>query len=122
MQLRKGGGFLKSKRVQWFAGYRDTKNYLLFQVDGKHFTVRQIIDGKSEELQKVPYAIDPEGFVQVDLSVKSHSVDTRLRPGDGPWKDMGTATGTTLDLTQGKFGVLISGNDEIGVSAVHFAK
>lgn len=123
MQLRRGGGFLKSKRLQWFVGYQNTRNYILFQVDGKHFIVRQVVDGKGEDLRKEAFDVDPEGYVQIDMAVKPHSVDTRLRPNDGAWQDMGSVTGITSDLTQGgKFGVLISGNDEIGVSSVHFGK
>ncbi|MGH9692843.1 MAG: hypothetical protein ACRD5Z_01785, partial [Bryobacteraceae bacterium] len=37
LQLRKGGGFLKTKRLQWFVAFQNTKNYVLFQVNGKHF-------------------------------------------------------------------------------------
>lgn len=122
LQLRRGGGFLKSRHLQWFVGYQDMKNYLLFQVDGKHFTVRQVVDGKGDELRKVPFDANPEGYIQIDMAVKAHSVDTRLRPNDGGWEDMGTVADTASDLTQGKFGVLISGNDEIGVSTVHYGK
>jgi hypothetical protein len=122
MQLRKGGGFMKSKRLQWFLGFRDTKNYVAFQVDGKHFTVRQVVDGKSEELQKVPFDCDPEKYVQIDLAVKQGSVDARLRPSDGTWENMGPVSVPGEDFTQGKFVVIISGNDEVGVSAVHYGK
>jgi hypothetical protein len=122
MQLRKGGGFMKSKRLQWFLGFRDTKNYVAFQVDGKHFTVRQVVDGKSEELQKVPFDCDPEKYVQIDMAVKQGSVDARLRPSDGSWENMGTVSVPGEDFTQGKFGLIISGNDEVGVSAVRYSK
>jgi cell division septation protein DedD len=122
MQQRKGRGFLKGKRLQWFAGFTDTKNYVLFQVDGKRFTVRQVVDGKSEELQKLSFDSDPEKYVQVEMSVKANSVTTRLRPSDGSWQSMGTATVSGIDLTQGKFGFLIGGNDEVGVSSVQYGK
>jgi hypothetical protein len=122
MQLRRGGGFLKSKHLQWFLGFQDTRNYLLFQVDGKHFVVREVVDGKGDDLRKESFDVDPEGYVQIDMAVKAHSVDTRLRPNDGNWRDMGSVTGITTDLTQGKFGILISGNDEIGISTVHYGK
>jgi hypothetical protein len=122
MQLRKGGGFLKSKRLQWFFGYQDTKNYVLFQVDGKHFTARQVVDGRSEELQKVPFDADLESYVQVEASVKPNAIDTRLKTSDGGWQDMGPVTIMGRNFTQGKFGILISGNNEVAVSTVHYGK
>ncbi len=122
MQLRKGGGFLKAKRLQWFLGYQNTRNYVDFQVDGKHFTVKQIVDGKTEELLKAPFEGDLDTYVQVDLAVKTNSVATRLRSGDGAWQNMGNVSVPGEDFTQGKFGVLISGNDEVGVSSVRYGK
>jgi hypothetical protein len=122
MQLRKGGGFLKSKRLQWFFGYQDTKNYVLFQVDGKRFTVRQVVDGKSEELQKSPFDADLESYVQIEAAVKPNSIDTRLKGSDGGWQNMGPVTIMGRNFTQGKFGILISGNNEVAVSTVHYGK
>jgi tRNA U34 2-thiouridine synthase MnmA/TrmU len=122
MQLRRGGGFMKSKRLQWFVGFKDTKNYINFQLDGKRLTVKRIVNGKSEELQKAPFEADLDNYVQIDLGVKPDSVSTRLRTADGAWQNMGTATVQGEDLTKGSFGVLISGNDEVGVSTVHYGK
>jgi hypothetical protein len=122
LQLRKGGGFLKGKRLRWFLAYQDTKNYVLFEVDGKRFTVREVSDGRSEELLKNPFDHDPEQYVQIDMGVKPSAVSVRLKPQDGSWQDMGTVTATGEDFTKGKFGILISGNDEVGVSAVHYGK
>ncbi len=120
LQLRKGGGFLKSKRLRWFLAYQDTKNYVLFEVDGKRFTVRQVEDGKSDEVLKAPFDNDPENYVQIDMGVKADSVNVRLKPEGGSWRDMGTVRAPGEDFTKGKFGILISGNDEVGVSTIHF--
>lgn len=120
LQLRKGGGFLKAKRLKWFLAYQNTKNYVLFELDGKHLTVRQYVDGKSQELLKAPFDNDPENYVQIDLGVKPDSVNVRLKPESGGWQNMGTVHAPGEDFTKGKFGILISGNDEVGVSTVHF--
>ncbi len=122
MQLLRGGGFLKGKRLQWFVGYQDTKNYVLFQLDGKHFVIRQVVDGKGQEIRKMAFDANLENVVGVEMAVKAHSVETRLKPSDGGWENMGEASDIASDLTQGKFGVLISGNDEIGVSSVQYGK
>ena len=122
LELRKGGGFLKAKRLQWFVAFHDTKNYVLFQVNGKHFTVRRVDNGKSDELQKVPFDGDADDSIGVQISLKPNSVDTRLKAKDGSWKDMGPVTSPGSDFTQGRFGLLISGNDEVGVSAIRFSR
>jgi hypothetical protein len=122
LQLRKGGGFLKAKRLRWFLAYQDTKNYVLLEVDGKRFTVRQVVDGKSEELLKAPFDHDPENYVQIDMGVRPDNVSVRLKGEGGSWQDMGTVRAPGEDFTKGKFGILISGNDEVGVSTVHFNK
>jgi hypothetical protein len=56
------------------------------------------------------------------VSVKPNSVNTRLKPSEGGWQDMGPVTVMGRNFTQGKFGILISGNDEIAISPVHFGK
>lgn len=122
LQLRKGGGFLKSKRLQWFVSFQDTKNYVLFQVDGKRFTVRRVVNGKSNDLQKLPFDADPEDSIGVQISLKPNSVDTRLKSQTGAWQDMGPITSPGSDFTRGRFGLLIAGNDEVGVSTIRFTK
>lgn len=122
LQLRRGGGFLKGKRLQWFVNFKDTKNYVVYQLDGKHFTVREVVDGKSKELQKVPFNGSPEDMTGVEISLKPNSVDTRVKSADGGWHDMGPVTSPGEDFTKGKVGVLVGGNDEVGVSSFHGGK
>ena len=95
---------------------------MLLQIDGKRFVVRQVIDGKSEELKKENFETSLDNYLQVEMSVKPGSVSTRLRSEDGSWREMGTASAAGSDLTQGKFGILISGNDEVAVSSIRFTR
>ena len=122
LQLRKGGGFLKSKRLQWFVDFKDTKNYVVYQLDGKHFTAREVVDGKSKELQKLPFSGSAEDLTGVEISLKPNSVDTRLKSADGTWQDMGPITSPGRDFTLGKVGVLVTGNDEVSVSNFRIAR
>ena len=122
LQLRKGGGFFKGKRLQWFVDFQDTKNYVAYQFDGKHFTAREVVDGKSKELQKLPFSASPEDVTAIEISLKPNSVDTRLKSADGTWQDMGPITSPGRDFTQGKVGVLVAGNDEVGVSDFRVAR
>jgi hypothetical protein len=121
-QLKKGGGFLKKERLQWFAGYQDPKNYILFQIDGKHLIVRQFVDGKATDLRRVPFEVDPNEWVQVEMGVKANAIETKIRPANGSWQDAGSVPIENLDLTQGKVGFLIPGSDEVSVSNFRYSR
>ena len=66
-QVRKGG-FLKHGKLQFYAAYQDEDNYVLFTLDGKHASVKQVRDGKSTE-RKTPFTSDLNDWVQVQLAV-----------------------------------------------------
>ncbi len=66
----------------------------------------------------MPFNGEPEEFVGVEISLKPNSVDTRLRSADGTWQRHGAGHQSGRDFTQGKVGVLVPGNDEVGVSTV----
>jgi hypothetical protein len=121
-QLKKGGGFLKKERLQWFAGYQDPKNYVLFQIDGKHLIVREVTDGKGTDMRRVPFDVDPNDWVQVEMSVRPNGIETKVRPANGSWQDAGTIPVEGRDLTQGKVGFLIPGNDEVSVSNFRYSR
>jgi len=72
------GGFLKHGRLQWYAGYQDSKNYILFTVDGKHASVRQVEDGHATEVGRMPFDTDSNTWVQVDVAVKPNSFQAQI--------------------------------------------
>ena len=117
-QVRKAG-FLKHGKLQFYAGYQDSDNYVLFTLDGKHAIVKEVVDGKSTE-RKAPFNSDLNDWVQVQVSVKSNAIEARVKTPGGAWDDLGPV-GTTHDSTQGKVGFLIPGSDEIAVSNFRFS-
>lgn len=121
-QLRKGGGFLKKERLQWFAGYQDPKNYILFQIDGKHLIIREVSDGKGTDMRRVPFDVDPNDWIQVEMSVHPNGIDTKVRSANGAWHDAGSIPVEGRDMTQGKVGFLVPGNDEISVSNFRYSR
>lgn len=110
------GGFLKHSKLQWYAAYQDSENYVLFTLDGKHAIVREIRAGKSREISKTPFNAESNEWVQVDLSVKPDSISARAKGGDGGWDDLGSVSSDGRDFTQGKVGFYVPGNDEIAVA------
>lgn len=116
------GGFLKHSKLQWYAGYQDPENYILFTVDGKHATIRRIQDGKAEEVSRIPFDIDSNQWVQVYLSVKQDAIKAQIKTPDTAWSDLGTVTSASgQNFTEGKVGFYIPGNDEIAVSNFRFS-
>jgi hypothetical protein len=119
-QARKSGLFKRGK-LQWYAGYTDAQNYVLFTLDGKRATVREVRDGKSTDISKVPFDIDNDEWVQVDLSVKPNSITASAKTPSNSWTELAAVPGTGHDFTQGKVGFYIPGNDEIAVSNFRFS-
>ncbi|HWF45416.1 MAG TPA: hypothetical protein VG168_00300 [Bryobacteraceae bacterium] len=117
-QVRKAG-FLKRGKLQFYAGYEDRDNYVLFTIDGKHVVIKQVVDGKSTE-RKTPFSGDPNDWLQVQMSVRQNAIDARVKTPGGAWDDLGPVT-TQHDSTQGKVGFLVPGNDEIAVSNFRFS-
>lgn len=110
--LTHGGGLFKHNKLQWYAGFQDSLNYVLFSLDGKHAIIRQVRDGKATEISKVPFSVDSNEWVLIDLSVKPNTINARVKTADGEWTDIGSVISPGRDFTQGKIGVYKSGNDD----------
>lgn len=115
------GGFLKHSKLQWYAGYHDTENYVLFTLDGKHAIVREIQGGKSTEISRIPFNADSDQWVQVEMSVKPAGLSARIRNLNGSWSELGPVTSPGRDFTQDRVGFYIPGNDEVAVSNFKFS-
>ena len=115
------GGLLKKGKLQWYAGYQDSQNYVLFSLDGKHAEVREMRNGKSIVWNRIPYAVDSSNWVQVDLTVKPQSVSSRIKTGDESWIDMGAVGSFGRDFTQDRVGFYIPPSDEVAVANFKFA-
>lgn len=113
-------GFLKRRELQWYAGYQDPENYVLYSVDGKHVTVREVRNGESKEIGRIPFDIDSSAWVQVDLVVKPSAINVHVKTPDTPWLEVGTVSSGGRDFTQDKVGFYIPDKDEIAVANFKF--
>src|SRR5581483_8292416 len=109
------GGFLRHDKLQWYAGYENSDNYILFSVDGKHATVRETKDGKSREISRIPFTTNSGEWVQVDMSVKPDAISARVKTSHSDWSDLGVVSGDGRDYTQDQVGFYLPGNDEVAV-------
>jgi hypothetical protein len=114
-------GFLKKSKLQWYAGYQDSENYVLYTVDGKHVVVREVRDGESKEIGRVPFEFDSNTWVQVDLVVKPASINVHVKTPDTPWEEVGSVSSGGRDFTQDKVGFYIPDKDEIAVANFKFS-
>jgi hypothetical protein len=115
------GGFLKHSKLQWYAGFQDSRNYVLFTVDGKHAIMHDVHDGKSTEVARVPFNAESNEWVQVDLAVRPNMIDARIKKPETGWSDLGSVTSDGRDFTKEKVGFYIPGSDEIAVSNFRFS-
>ena len=116
------GGLLKKSRLQWYAGFKDPQNYILFSLDGKHAEVREMRNGKNILWNRVPCTVDSASWIQVDLAVKAGAVSSRVKTGADGWVDLGAVSSFGRDFTQDKVGFYIPPNNEVAVSNFKFAR
>jgi hypothetical protein len=115
------GGFLKHGKLQWYAGFQDSQNYILFSLDGKHADVREVRQGKTIEWNRVPFQVESSNWVQVDVNVKASAVSARVKTADGGWKDIGTVVSPGRDFTQDRVGFYVPNSDAVAIANFKFA-
>ncbi len=119
VELLKGGGLFRAGQIRWCFQYLDSKNYLLYEMDRKNFWAGVIQKGERLERVKAPHNLGNQKVFTIQIEVTSDRLVQKVRVGDG-WKVLDTFDDAGRDFTQGKFGFLIQGNDEIAVSDFQF--
>jgi hypothetical protein len=119
VQLLKGGNLFRGGRVRWALNYVDNKNYALFELDNKNFWAKEVSKGKSTDRAKTQLNLDKVKMFTVQVEVTpQHVVHTILI--DGKWFSMDSWTDNDRNFTDGKFGFLVQGDDEIAISDFKF--
>ena len=120
VQLLHGGNLLRGGRIRWAMQYKDAKNYDLFELDKKYLWSKVIIAGKTFEREKHEHGLsgkDKSYTIQIEASPER--LVHRLKSGEN-WLVLDTWVEPGRDFTQGKFGFLVQGADEIGLSDFKF--
>jgi len=117
VELVKGGG--RSGQVRWCVQYLDARTYLLYELDRKNFWAGVVEKGKRLERVKVPDNLGNQKTATIQIEVSPDRLVQKLRVGDD-WKVLDTFVEAGRDFTQGKFGFLVQGNDEVAVSDFKF--
>ena len=53
-------------------------------------TYAEVRQGKSTEWNRIPFPVESNNWVQVELNVKASAVTARVKTLDGGWKEIGT--------------------------------
>ncbi len=120
VQLLRGGNLFRGGRIRWVLQYVDAKNYDVFELDRKNLWSKVIIDGKTFERGKYEHNLsDKDKFYTLQIEVAPEHLTHRVMNG-GAWMPLDTWAETGRDFTQGKFGFLVQGSDEIGITDFQF--
>ena len=106
----------KGHLLQWVFNYSDPKNYILFQMDDNNFYRTVIRNGQKTDEIIVPDKGDKKSFRTLQIRVTPTELVHQIKHGDR-WivLDRWTQPGSNLSL--GKFGFYIPGNDQVALSS-----
>lgn len=109
-------GLLKKNPLQWVLRCKGPQDYSLFQLDRKGLVHREVTAGKSREIERASFPNELPSPYSVQIEVQPHVVIHRIRVND-EWKTLLPVRDASADFTDGKFGFLVAGSDEIGVAS-----
>ena len=110
----------KGKRLAWVLNYKDHDNYLLFEVDSKTFSRKEVVKGQVRELAHTPSGIGKGDCCSFRIDVTAGSVILQIFNGQqlaplDTWKD------PARNFSQGRFGFVIAGNQALSISNFGFS-
>jgi hypothetical protein len=132
--IRKGGDFVlygvvpasgtfvfsamptKGHLLQWVLNYSDPKNYVLFQMDDKNFYRTVIRNGQKTDKIKIPDKGDKKSFRTFQIRVSPTELVHQIKHGDS-WTVLDRWTQPGANISLGKFGFYIPGNDQVALSS-----
>jgi tetratricopeptide (TPR) repeat protein len=111
----------KGHLLQWVLNYRDSKNYVLIQIDDNNFYRSVIRNGEKTDEIIVPDKGDKKSFRTFGIRVSPTALVNQIKHGDS-WTVLDRWTRPGADLSLGKFGFYIPGSDQVALSSfAHYA-
>ena len=132
--IRKGGDFVlygvvptsgtfafsaiptKGRLLQWVLNFTDGRNYVLFQMDENNFYRSLIRNGEKTDEIIVPYKGEKKSFHTLQIRVGPTEIVHQVKHGES-WTILDRWTQPGANLSQGKFGFYIPGNDQVELSS-----
>lgn len=119
VELLHGGNVFKGGRIRWAVQYVDAKNYLLYELDRKTFWAEVVENGKKLERAKTEHGLSNQKAFTIQVEITQDHVVHRIKNGK-EWLVLDSFAEPGRNPASGKFGFLIQGNDEIGISDFTF--
>jgi serine/threonine protein kinase len=111
----------KGHRLQWVVHYTNANNYDLFQLDDNNFYRTSIRNGQKTADTKIPQKSDKKAFHTIQIRVEANQVVHQIKQGDN-WVVLDRWAEAGSDLSSGKFGFYLPGNDQAALSTfAHYA-
>jgi tetratricopeptide (TPR) repeat protein len=111
----------KGHLLQWVLNYTDPKNYVLFQMDDNSFDRTVVRNGQKTDEIKVPDKGDKKNFRTIQIRVSPTELVHLVQHGYS-WTVLDRWTQPGANLSLGKFGFYIPGNDQVALSSfAHYA-
>jgi hypothetical protein len=109
-------------RLKWVAGFVDPRNYLLLQLDDKHYYRNEVVNGQNQAVQRVTHdGLDGARLVHVSVEMGTNQIVVQFSRNGKDWRVLESWTRTApRSLADGRFGFHLPGDDEIRVSNFRF--
>ncbi len=105
----------KGHLLQWVFNYIDSKNYVLLQMDDNNFYRSVIRNGQKTDEIIVPDKSDKKNFRTLHIRVSPTEIVHQVGHGDS-WRVLDRWTQPGANLSLGKFGFYLPGNDQVSLS------
>jgi eukaryotic-like serine/threonine-protein kinase len=105
----------KGHRLQWMVNCTDVNNYVLFQMDDNNFYRTVVKNGQRGEEVKIPHKNEKKSFRTLMIRVGPSEILHQIRQGDS-WVVLDRFSSAGGNLTAGKFGFYIPGNDQVALA------
>jgi eukaryotic-like serine/threonine-protein kinase len=106
----------KGHRLQWMLNCTDANNYVLFQMDDNNFYRTVVKNGQKGDETKIPHKGDKKSFRTLQIRVGPNEIFHQIRQGDS-WVVLDRWTQAGSNLSLGRFGFYIPGNDQVALSS-----
>jgi hypothetical protein len=106
----------KGHRLQWVLNFTDASNYILFQMDDNNFYRTVVKNGQKGDETKIANKVGKKSFHTLQVRVMANEIVHQIRQGDN-WVVLDRWAQPSGNLTLGKFGFYIPGNDQVALSS-----
>jgi tetratricopeptide (TPR) repeat protein len=112
---------VKGHLLQWVFNYTDSRNYMLLQMDENYFYRAVIHNGQKTDEIRVTDRGDKKSFRMLHIRVSPTEIVHEIKHGNS-WTTLDHWTQPGTNLSSGKFGFYIPGDDQVALSGLaHYA-